>query len=215
MVAGGKMSANELVPKNDWYAGFLYNKLFDPLTYYMRDRICDHVENNSHVIDVGCGTGYQLLKMASKIKSGVGVDLADRMIGYARKKQEKAGVDHLSFDLAAAADLSRFGDNEFDLATMTLVLHEMETEDRIPALKEMARISKRLIITDYANSPNLFSFALMHLLEMTGGIFHYHLFRSYRGHNGFPGLLQKIGLRIVREETAMLGMVRVWVCEKE
>lgn len=209
-----KMPTNELIPKNDWYAGFLYNKLFDPLTYYMRDRIIDHVEKDTHVIDVGCGTGYQLMRMASKIKSGVGVDLADRMIAYARKQQEKTGVDHLSFGLATGADLSRFNDNEFDLATMTIVLHEMEAEDRIPALKEMARISKRLILTDYADSPNLFSFVLMHFLEMTAGIFHYHLFRSYRGHGGLPGLLRKTGLRIVREETAMLGMVRIWVCEK-
>jgi ubiquinone/menaquinone biosynthesis C-methylase UbiE len=209
------MLANELVPKNDWYAGFLYNKVFDPLTNYMRDLICKHVKKNTRVIDVGCGTGYQLLKMASRIKAGVGIDLANRMIDYARKQQKKAGVDHLSFDLATAADLSCFNDNEFDLATMTLVLHEMESEDRIPALKEMARIAKRLILTDYAKSPNLFSFALMHLLEMTAGIFHYHLFRSYRRHDGAPGLFNKIGLRIVRKETAMLGMVRIWVCEKD
>ena len=120
----------------------------------------------------------------------------------------------MSFNLSRASDLSRFGDDKFDLATITLVLHEIEAEHRIPALKEMARISKRLIITDYASSPNLFSFALMHLLEMTAGIFHHHLFRSYMSHDGAPGLFKKMGLRIVREESAMLGMVRVWVCEK-
>ncbi len=31
---------------------------------------------------------------------------------------------------------------------------------------------------------------------------------------GVPGLFRKIGLRIIREETALLGMVRVWVGEK-
>ncbi len=209
------MSANDLVPKNDFYAGFLYNKFFDPFTKHMRDLICAQVPKNTHVLDVGCGTGYQLLRMASKIKAGVGVDLADRMIAFARKQQEKEGVDHLSFDLASADDLSQFGDNEFDLATMTLVLHEMDTELRIPALKEMARVSKRQIIADYAVSPGLFCSAVMYLMEITVGIFHYHLFRSYLKDDGASGLFRKIGFRIVREETALLGMVRIWVCEKE
>jgi ubiquinone/menaquinone biosynthesis C-methylase UbiE len=212
---GKKMPKHQLVPKNDFYAGFLYNTAFDPLTNHMRDLICAQVPENSHVLDVGCGTGHQLLKMASRIKAGVGVDLSDRMIACAHKQQSKKGVENLSFDLASAGDLSRFDDNQFELATITLVLHELEAELRLPTLKEMARVSKRLIITDYANSPSLFSLALMHLLEMTAGIFHYHLFRSYMSHDGAPGLFKRLGFRILREEKAMLGMVRVWVCEKE
>ena len=121
----------------------------------------------------------------------------------------------MSFDLASAGDLSRFGDGEFDPATMVLVLHEMESELRIAALKEMARVSKRQIIADYAASPGPISSALMHLVEMTCGIFHYHLFRSYLKDGGAPGLFRRTGLRIAREETAVLGTVRVWLCEKE
>ena len=209
------MPTNDIVPKNDFYAGFLYNKLLDPLTNHMRDLICTQIPENTHALDVGCGTGHQLLRMAPKIKAGTGVDLSDRMIAFANKLKEKERVDHLSFELASAADLSQFGDNEFDLANMTLVLHEMETELRIPALKEMVRVSKRQIITDYTASPGLFRSALTHLVEMTVGIFHYHLFRSYLKDGGAAGLFRKIGLNIVREETALLGTARIWVCEKE
>jgi ubiquinone/menaquinone biosynthesis C-methylase UbiE len=209
------MSENDLVPQNDYYAGFLYGKVFDPFSDYLRGLISEMVPENARVLDIGCGTGYQLLKMAPKIKAGIGVDLSERMLAFARKQQDKEGVDHLSFELASAADLSRFGDGEFDLATMTLLLHEMESESRIPALKEMARVSKRQIIADYAVSPGLVSSALMHLVEMTCGIFHYHRFRSYLKAGGAPGLFRRTGLRIAREQKAVLGTVRVWACEKE
>jgi SAM-dependent methyltransferase len=209
------MPTNELVSKNDFYAGFLYNKFFDPLTNHMRDLICTHIPDNTSVLDVGCGTGYQLLRMASKIEKGVGVDLADRMISFARKQQKRERVDNLMFDLASAADLNQFDDNEFNLATMTLVLHEIEIELRVPALKEMARVSERQIIADWVVSPGLSRSALTHLMEMTAGISHYPSFRSYLKDDGVPGLCRKTGLRIIREEAVFLGMARIWVCEKE
>ena len=209
------MSDNKLVFKNDFYAGFLYNKFFDPLTNHLRDAIVELVPDGSRVVDVGCGTGYQLLRMASKIKFGMGVDLADRMIAYARKQQQKAGIDNLSFDMASAADLSQFDDNEFDLATTTLVLHEMAAELRLPALKEMARVSKKQIIVDYALSPGLFNLLVMYLMEMTVGLFHNHLFRSYLKNGGGPGLFRQAGLRIISEERALMGMATIWFCEQE
>jgi ubiquinone/menaquinone biosynthesis C-methylase UbiE len=126
------MPANNLIPKNDYYSGFLYNKLFDPLTNHMRDLICTLVPENTKALDVGCGTGYQLLRMSYKIKAGVGIDLSDKMIAFALKQQAKKGIDHLSFELDSAVDLSQFDDNEFDLTTMTLVLHEMDTRLRPP-----------------------------------------------------------------------------------
>lgn len=209
------MPSNNLIPKNNFYSGFLYNKLFDPFSNNMRDLICTLVPENTKVLDVGCGTGYQLLRMSHKIKAGVGIDLSDKMIAFALEQQAKKGIDHLSFELANAGDLSQFDDNEFDLTTMTMVLHEMNTKLRIPTLKEMVRVSRRLIITDYAVSPGLLLSACIHLIERAaGGISHYHLFRSYLKDGGVPGLFRKIDLRIIREEKALLGMVRVWVGEK-
>ena len=86
------MTTTKLVPKNDYYAGFLYGKCWDPLTSYMRDLIAALVPENTTVLDVGCGTGHQLLRMAPKIKSGVGVDLSDRMIAYASLKRDGPGL---------------------------------------------------------------------------------------------------------------------------
>jgi len=209
------MPTNELLPKNDFYAGYLYNKFFDPLTHHMRDLICAHIPEGTTVIDIGCGTGYQLFRMASKIEKGVGVDLADRMISFALDQQKKEEVDNLAFHLASAVDLNQFKDDEFDLATMTLVLHELDHELQARALKEMARVSKRQIIADWQVSPGLFRSALIYLMEMTAGISHYDSFRSYLRDDGVPGLCQQSGLRIIGEEAALMGLAGIWVCGKD
>jgi ubiquinone/menaquinone biosynthesis C-methylase UbiE len=181
----------------------------------MRDLICNYIPELATVIDIGCGTGYQLFRMASKIEKGVGVDLADRMISFALEQQKKEKADNLTFHLASAVDLHQFEDNEFDLATMTLVLHELDYELQAPALKEMARVSKRQIIADWEVSPGLSRSALTHLMEMTAGKSHYPSFRSYLKEDGVPGLCRKTGLRIIREEAVLLGMAGIWVCDKE
>ena len=204
---------NELVTKNDFYAGYLYNKFFDPLTSRMRDLICTYIPEYTSVIDIGCGTGYQLFRMASKIEKGVGVDLADRMISYAQDQQKKEKVDNLTFHIASAVDLAQFDDNEFDLATMTLVLHELDPELQAPALKEMSRVSNRQVIADWEVSPGPSRAALTHLMEMTAGNSHYPSFRWYIKNRGVPGLCQKTGLSILEEESALLGMAGIWVCE--
>ena len=209
------MPKSKLAPKNDFYAGYLYNKFFDPLTRRMRDQISTYIPEDTTVIDIGCGTGYQLFKMASKIERGVGVDLADRMILFALCQQEKRKLDNLTCHLASAVDLSEFDDDEFDLATMTLVLHELDQPLQISALKEMARVSRRQVIADWRVLPGLSRSAPIYLMEMTAGRSHYDSFRSYIKANGVPGLCQKSGVRIFKEESALLGMAGIWVGDKE
>lgn len=209
-----KMPKNDLAPKNDFYAGYLYNKFFDPLTLRMRDLISTYIPKGTTVIDIGCGTGYQLFKLASKIEKGVGVDLADRMILFAQGEQKKKKLDNLTFHLASAVDLSEFDDDEFDLATMTLVLHELDQPLQVSALKEMARVSRRQVIADWRVSPGLYRSAPMYFVEMTAGKSHYHSFRSYIRMNGVPGLCQKSGVRIIKEESALLGMAGIWIFDK-
>ncbi len=209
------MPPKELATKNDFYAGYLYNKFFDPLTSRMRDLVCTHIPEGTTVIDIGCGTGYQLFRMASKINRGVGIDLADRMISYARQQQKKEKIDNLRFLLASAVDLSEFHDDEFDLATMSLVLHELDQDLQTTALQEMARVSRRQVVADWEVSPGLSRSVPISLMEMTAGRSHYHSFRAYIEGNGVPGLCQKSGLRIINQESALMGMAGIWICEKD
>lgn len=87
---------------------------------------------DSHVLDVGCGTGRYALALARHCRSVVGVDFSPRMLRIAREKAEELGLANVRFicldwhtlDLAAAGY-----DRAFDLviARMTPAIQSADT----------------------------------------------------------------------------------------
>lgn len=66
------------------------------------------------VLDLGCGTGHQLIDLAGYIAGGVGLDLSPEMISRARENAATVGADtKVTFQVgdsaAASIDLGRFG----------------------------------------------------------------------------------------------------------
>jgi len=82
------------------------------------------------VLEVGCGTGLVLSRIASFARCARGVDLSPRMLDYARERQ-------LDVQLASATDLP-FEDATFDVACSFKVLAHIEQIEL--ALSEMARV---------------------------------------------------------------------------
>lgn len=66
------------------------------------------------VLDLGCGTGHQLIDLTDHIEGGVGLDLSPEMISRARENAAAVGADtKVTFQVgdsaAAPIDLGRFG----------------------------------------------------------------------------------------------------------
>ncbi len=85
---------SELVDKKHWYDGKFYAKYFDPWEKEIREIIYNFIENDSSVLDVGCGTGALVFYIAEKCKQVIGIELSLKLLHFAN--QEKAISQKLS-----------------------------------------------------------------------------------------------------------------------
>ncbi len=104
------------------------------------------------ILDVGCGTGINLLELARVLgpcRKLVGVDLSAGMLEVARRKAAAAGVA-ATFQVGDAEALD-LPDGTFDLVVCNSAYHWFP--DRARAIKEMARILRpggQLLLTTLA-----------------------------------------------------------------
>jgi len=100
-----------------------------------------HLRNGSAVLDVGCGTGNDVVNIARHVgQSGTvtGVDVSEAMIAEAQRRTAGSGFP-VAFEVGNAMDL-RFATGSFDGCRAERVL--MHVPDPIRALSEMLRVTK-------------------------------------------------------------------------
>jgi ubiquinone/menaquinone biosynthesis C-methylase UbiE len=114
------------------------------------------LEPGQSVLDIGCGTGS--LAIAAKRRLGPsgkmqGIDASVEMIGRARKKAGKAGVD-VTFTKGVVEALP-FPDADFDTVLSTLMLHHLPHAARQQCAREMRRVLKpggRVLAVDFGGA---------------------------------------------------------------
>lgn len=171
-------------------SGWFYGTLVDPILQKMRKRIALEIQQSEKVIDIACGTGAQVFEFSSQASKAVGVDLSESMIKWANKNKAKRNTSNTEFYVADAADLSIFSDNQFDVATMSLALHQFEPELHIKILNEMKRIASKIIIVDYAVPlPKNFTGYGSKFAEFFAGREHHANFQKFRRLGGLNKIL--------------------------
>lgn len=207
------MSSN-IQAQNHFYDGWIYQQFIDPSLAGIRRRIAKIVPAGSSVIDVGCGTGDQLLYIADKISNGICIELSDTMVRTGKQQAERRGVNNCEFHLADATDLSHLEDQTFDFAMSSMVIHEMPAEKRLPVLKEMKRVGKQIILVDWINpQPTRWKLLGTHLIEFMAGWEHYAGFRSFMKQGGIPALAKASGLEIIDTQITTKGTIQLWLCQ--
>lgn len=91
------------------------------------------------LLDVGTGTGRMLELFGGRLIKGVGIDLSREMLGVARVKLERAGLDNCTVRQAEMYQIP-FQARTFDLVTLHQVLHFLDRPGQ--ALGEAARVLK-------------------------------------------------------------------------
>jgi methionine biosynthesis protein MetW len=108
--------------------------------------ICDLIQSESRVLDIGCGEGdlLDLLKLEKNI-DGRGVEISQVGVNACVTR----GLSVVQGD--ADRDLKHFPDNGFDYAILSQTLQATQRPDSV--LKELARIGKKLIVSfpNFAN----------------------------------------------------------------
>lgn len=204
---------SEFQAKNHIYDGWIYRKFIDPSLAGIRKRVARLVPEGSKVLDVGCGTGDQLLLLASKIQHGVGVELSESMINTCRHQVDQQKITNCEFILADATNLSEFQDHSFDYAMSSMVIHEMPAEKRMPVLQEIKRVGKLVILVDWIYpQPSFWKKTATHIVERLAGREHYSGFQSFMEGEGMPALLEAVGLEVIETQVTSKGTIQLWLC---
>lgn len=123
--------------------------VFELILSDVRNQITKEINPiNKSVLDVATGTGSLAIDLSKSAEKVVGIDLSSKMLDVAEKKRKN---NNLSFVLMDASCM-KFNDEEFDVVTISLGLHDMPLDIRTLVLKEVKRVLKRdgkLYILEY------------------------------------------------------------------
>lgn len=195
-------------------SGIFYGTFVDPLLNGLRKRVLHEIKHGEKVIDIACGTGAQCFAMAAKAGKVTGVDLSESMIRFARNKKAKSLFSNLEFMVCDATNLVPFVANEFDVAILSLALHQFSPDLYKSILSEMKRVAQRIIVVDYAVPlPKNFAGFGSRIAEFMAGVEHNRNFKSYYKRGGINQILPDNGLTITKSILIGKGAFQIVVAE--
>ena len=201
---------SEKYDKKHWYDGWFYAKFIDPWVIEVREAICDFIEADSCVIDIGSGTGALAFQLAEKCRYVAGIELSSEMVEFASKRKEQGGFLNVDFFHLNAARLSEIAKQRFDCAVISLMLHEISAPDRIAVINEAKHIAEEIVIADL-NVPQPWSLRGIWNMapELLAGADHFKNSVSFILNGGIEQLLDGTVFKIENEVVDRIGKYKV------
>lgn len=195
-----------------WSDGAVYAATVDRLLTGLRSYLATHLPPGERVLDACCGTGALARRLAREGRTVVGVDLSPRHIAFARDRAAADGVteEAVRFEVGDVAALDTPAEGPWDVAVITLALHEMPTAARTDVLENLLRIARRVVAVDFvAPMPWSVAGARNRLAEVAAGIDHVRAFRDYQRRGGLTPLVEAVGAVVEATRTIDAGTLDV------
>lgn len=197
----------QVIGNNRWFG--VWAKIYDLEKYIMlpiRKKAIEvlNAKTPQLVIDIACGTGSQSYEMAKQGHDVTGVDLSVEMLKQAEKK--KKPDLNLKFQQCNATKLP-FKDSAFDIATISLALHDMPYEIDLLVLSEAKRVVKpngTILIIEYLEPKRSLPAKLFNPIF---GLYESQYWRDFLK-RGLKTTLENAGLRNT-SETNVLGLFQI------
>ena len=180
--------------KSLFFYGRPYHLVLDRMLRAQRRQAFERIPEGSTVLDVACGTGELALALRERKNCHVlGIDLSQRMIDFARKRNP---YDEVTFELKdAVAGLQELAEESFDLAVVSQLLHEVPGDVQVPILHSVTRVAGKTLLLDYGAPRSVLGpGAVPRLIEGTVGRDHRPNFRAFVASGGLAGLVERAGL---------------------
>nr|WP_319998838.1 class I SAM-dependent methyltransferase [uncultured Draconibacterium sp.] len=194
--------------------GFVYSTIIDPLLKNFRKRVALEIQKDETVIDIACGTGAQLIELARRAKSVTGVDLSPSMVRYATNRAEAKNIENALFVVGDATDLSMFYQHKFDVAILSMALHQFEPGLHKIILAEAKKVAEKIVVLDYAVPlPKNYVGVSSKVAEFLAGIKHNRNFKSYSKAGGLASILPANGFTFERSRHIGKGAFQLVVAQ--
>ncbi len=93
------------------------------------------------VLEIGCGTGLLLFRLAAECEVYVGIDFSAAVIDYVTHHADRLGLDSVTARQGSAADLGAFASGEFDTVVLNSVVQYFPSSDYLSqVLSETVRV---------------------------------------------------------------------------
>jgi demethylmenaquinone methyltransferase/2-methoxy-6-polyprenyl-1,4-benzoquinol methylase len=186
-----------------------------PIQQKAYDLYAGMIAPGERVLDIATGTGGLAFTLAAKASYVAGIDISKKNIASARRLKERLGTENVEFIRGDASRTSEFVDGKFDVAVISMALHEMPPGLRRPVIDEAVKLADRIILADYAspmprNIFGMFNYAV----EYIAGREHYRGFRHFVDNGGLDALVAEKDLRIIQNKKINKGNMQLILAEK-
>lgn len=175
----------------------LYRIFIDPVLSPSHEIVKSIIGKNKKIIDIACGTGSLVFKLAPNAKYIIGIDLSVPMIKQAIIIRHKLSFNNTKFLVHDALKLDSVIKEKYNYATLSMAVHQFPMETGLNILNKLKIHVNQIIIFDYnfKMKSNILK-KIVYIMERIAGKEHYENFKYYMNTGGLPAILKKLQLKI-------------------